>query len=142
MCKKVRYARGRPKKGQSRNIASEYYILDAKVQPNLEHIEQKRQEAGCFVLLSNVHLEGDGAQTGADLLRAYKEQYGIERNFSFLKDPLIVNDMFLNPTSRPKRIKYCNYNMLPLSEGPLWHYFCCFVSYRRFYRLAGLALYP
>jgi transposase len=95
VCKKVRYARGRFKKGQSRNIASEYDILDAKVQPNLEHIEQKRKEAGCFVLLSNVPLEGDTAQTGADLLRAYKEQYTIERNFSFLKDPLIVNDMFL-----------------------------------------------
>lgn len=30
------------------------------------------------------------------------EQYGIERNFSFLKDPLIVNDMFLK---KPVRIE-------------------------------------
>lgn len=102
VCKKVRYGRGRPKKDQSRNIASEYYVLDAKVQPNLEQIEQKRKEAGCFVLLCNVPLVGDAAQTGADLLRAYKEQYGIERNFSFLKDPLIVGDMFLK---KPERIE-------------------------------------
>jgi len=102
VCEMVRYGRGRPKKDQSRNIASEYYVLDAKVQPNLEHIEQKRKETGCFVLLCNVPLEGDAAQTGADLLRAYKEQYGIERNFSFLKDPLIVNDMFLK---KPERIE-------------------------------------
>ncbi len=102
VCEKVRYGRGRPKNDQSRNIASEHYFLDAKVQPNLEHIEQKRKEAGCFVLLCNVPLEGDAAQTGVDLLRAYKEQYGIERNFSFLKDPLIVNDMFLK---KPERIE-------------------------------------
>ncbi len=102
VCKKVRYARGRPKKGQSCNIASEYYFLDAKVRPNLEHIEQQPKEAGCFVLLCNVRLEGDGAQTGADLLRAYKEQYTIGRNFSFLKDPLIVKDMFLK---KPERIE-------------------------------------
>lgn len=98
----VRYARGRPKKNQSRNIASVHYVLDAKVRPNMEHIERKRLEAGCFVLLSNVALQGDAAQTGADLLRAYKEQHGIERNFSFLKDPLIVNDMFLK---KPERIE-------------------------------------
>jgi len=99
---KVRYTRGRPKKNQSRNVASVYYVLDAKVLPNVDHIEQKRQEAGCFVLLSNVPLQGNAAQTGADLLRAYKEQHGIERNFSFLKDPLIVNDMFLK---KPERIE-------------------------------------
>ncbi len=54
------------------------------------------------MLLCNVYLAGDGAQTGADLLRAYKEQYTIGRNFSFLRDPLIVNDMFLK---KPERIE-------------------------------------
>ncbi len=42
------------------------------------------------------------AETGAGLLQAYKEQYGIEKNFSFLKDPLIVNDIFLK---KPERIE-------------------------------------
>jgi transposase len=36
------------------------------------------------------------------LLRTYKAQDGIERNFSFLKDPLIVNDLFLK---KPERIE-------------------------------------
>jgi hypothetical protein len=31
--------------------------------------------------------------------------------------------------------------MLSVLYMPLWHYFFCFVSYRRFYRLAGLAFY-
>jgi transposase len=99
---KVRNVRGRPKKDQPPKVASVRYVLDAKVHQNIEQIERKRREAGCFVLLSNVPLQGDNAQTGADLLRAYKEQYGIERNFSFLKDPLIVNDIFLK---KPERIE-------------------------------------
>ncbi len=36
------------------------------------------------------------------ILKTYKEQYGVERNFGFLKDPLIVNDLFLK---RPERIE-------------------------------------
>jgi len=39
---------------------------------------------------------------GADLLRIYKEQDGIERNFAFLKDPLVANDVFLKT---PRRIE-------------------------------------
>ena len=35
-----------------------------------------------------------------DILRIYKEQHGIEKNFGFLKDPLIVNDLFLKKTER------------------------------------------
>jgi transposase len=99
---KVRYARGRPKKDQPREIVSVRYVVEAEVRENVDQIEQKRRAAGCFVLLSNVPLQGDTSQTQADLLRAYKEQHGIERNFSFLKDPLIVNDMFLK---KPERIE-------------------------------------
>ena len=69
---------------------------------NTELIEAKPRESGCFVLQCNVPTEGTNAKTGAELLRAYKEQYGIERNFSFLKDPLIVNDLFLK---KPERIE-------------------------------------
>lgn len=33
-------------------------------------------------------------------LQAYKEQHGVESNFSFLKEPLIVNDVFLKNPGR------------------------------------------
>ncbi|MFW6152544.1 MAG: IS1634 family transposase [Verrucomicrobiota bacterium] len=99
---KIRYARGRPPKNAPRKIASVRWIINASVVENTELIEIKRQESGCFVLLCNVPHEGVNAKTGAQLLRAYKEQYGIERNFSFLKDPLIVNDLFLK---KPERIE-------------------------------------
>ncbi len=53
-------------------------------------------------MLTNIPQQGNMAETGAELLHAYKEQHGIERNFSFLKDPLIVNDLFLK---KPERIE-------------------------------------
>lgn len=33
--------------------------------------------------------------TGIDILQNYKEQNRVERNFWFLKEPLIVYDLFL-----------------------------------------------
>ena len=33
-------------------------------------------------------------------MKTYKEQDGIEKNFGFLKDPLVVNDLFLKTPSR------------------------------------------
>ena len=35
-------------------------------------------------------------------LKAYKDQYGIEQDFGFLKDPVIVNSIFLK---KPERIE-------------------------------------
>jgi len=56
-----------------------------------------KEQAGCFVILTNVPLESLDA---ASVLRTYKGQYGIESDFSFLKDPLVVNDLFLKIPSR------------------------------------------
>ena len=36
----------------------------------------------------------------ARLLQTYKGQYGVESDFAFLKDPLVVNDLFLKTPSR------------------------------------------
>ncbi len=99
---KINYARGRPPKNGTRKVISVRYLLKAQAEEKTEEIERKRDEAGCFVLLTNVPHQGDMAETGAELLHAYKEQHGIERNFSFLKDPLIVNDLFLK---KPERIE-------------------------------------
>ncbi len=49
------------------------------------------------------------AHTGAEVLAAYKEQHGIERNFGFLKDPLLVNGLFLK---RPDRIEALGFVLL------------------------------
>ena len=99
---KVHYAQGRPPENGRRKVTSIRYVLKAQIEEKVEQIKQKREEAGCFVLLTNVCQQGDMAETGSELLQVYKEQYGIERNFPFLKDPLIVNDLFLK---KPERIE-------------------------------------
>ena len=35
-----------------------------------------------------------------EVLNTYKQQYGVEKNFSFLKEPLIANGTFLKNPSR------------------------------------------
>ena len=65
-------------------------------------LDRRRQLAGCFVLLTNVPLEGDNGYSAEKILRTYKDQHAIENNFGFLKDDQIVNAIFLK---RPERIE-------------------------------------
>jgi transposase len=58
-------------------------------------------QAGCFVLVTSLCSQKDRENFSAyELLRLYKDQDGIERNFSFLKDPVIVNSIFLKKANR------------------------------------------
>jgi len=63
---------------------------------------RQAQEAGCFVLLTNVPTQGEMAHSAGGVLRAYKEQHGVEQTFAFLNDPVIVNSLFLK---QPERIE-------------------------------------
>lgn len=76
------------------------YVLSWKLTPNTGAIEREKQIAGCFVLLTNVPLDGDSGMDGKKLLLTYKGQYGVESDFAFLKDPIVVNDIFLKKPSR------------------------------------------
>jgi hypothetical protein len=78
------------------------YGLQVTLHERAEVIARKTQETGCFVLLTNVPTAGAMAHRAGDVLRAYKEQHGIEQNYGFLKDPLIVNSLFLK---KPERIE-------------------------------------
>jgi hypothetical protein len=60
------------------------------------------EEAGCFVLLTNVPTAGNLAHSAREILTVYKEQHGTEQNYGFLKDPVIVNSLFLK---KPERIE-------------------------------------
>jgi transposase len=57
-------------------------------------------ETGCFVLLTTVPPEGEMTHSASETLRAYKEQHGVEQNFAFLKDPIMVNSLFLKKPAR------------------------------------------
>jgi transposase len=77
-------------------------ILQVTLPERSEVIPRKLQERGCFVLLTNVPTQGEMAHSAGEVLRAYKAQHGVEQNFAFLKDPLIVNSLFLK---KPERIE-------------------------------------
>jgi transposase len=96
------YGPGRPSSKQPRVVKALRYSLQVTLHEQSESIARKRQETGCFVLLTNVPTAGEMAHTARDVLQAYKEQHGIEPNYGFLKDPLIVNSVFLK---KPERIE-------------------------------------
>jgi transposase len=97
-----KYGPGRPSAKLPRVVKALRYGLRVTLHERSEVIARKRQETGCFVLLTNVPTVGEMAHQARDVLQAYKEQHGIEQNYGFLKDPLIVNSLFLK---KPERIE-------------------------------------
>jgi transposase len=96
------YGPGRPSPKHPRVIKALRYSLQVTLHERAEVVARKQQEAGCFVLLTNVPTAGEMAHRAGEVLRAYKEQHGVEQNFAFLKDPIIVNSLFLK---KPERIE-------------------------------------
>jgi transposase len=96
------YHKGRPKADGTRSLKSMKYGLKISIEPYQEAVDRLRQEAGCFVLISNTLAEGTDSVTSRELLTVYKDQHMVERNFGFLKDPVFVNALFLKS---PRRIE-------------------------------------
>jgi transposase len=94
------YAKGRPKKDQPRQITRTGYRPSCHLQERDSALERMRMDAGCFVLLTNVAKEGEFSADSGEILSLYKEQHGVEQNFSFLKDPAVVNGIFLKNEER------------------------------------------
>src|SRR5215467_2878876 len=96
------YGRGRPSAHKPRPITAMRYSLKTSIRTHTERIARREEEAGCFVLLTNVPTVGDLAHSARDILTVYKDQHGTEQNYGFLKDPVIVNSLFLK---KPERIE-------------------------------------
>ena len=94
-----KYERDRPRNGVKK-LDRMMYSVGGTVAERTSAIERFRKEAGCFVLLTNVREEGEDRCKAKDILKAYKDRHGIERNFGFLKDPVIVNSIFLKTPER------------------------------------------
>ncbi|MDX2455856.1 IS1634 family transposase [Desulfosarcina sp.] len=94
-----KYGRGRPAAGKPRPVLRYEYRLTATIREAPEKVSPLRDEAGCFVLLTNL-LDQQADWPAPELLSLYKSQIGIEKNFSFLKDPAIVNSIFLKKAER------------------------------------------
>jgi len=98
---RAKYGRGRPVKGKPRVPKGYEYLLKTKIIQDPDKIKPIRNEAGCFVLLTNLNSAGEHEKWDAQrLLRLYKDQSGVEQNFGFLKDPAVVNSIFLKKATR------------------------------------------
>lgn len=97
-----KYGQGRPSTRKPRAVKAIRYGLKPVLTARADRIATKHEEAGCFVLLTNVPKEGAFAHSAGDVLKADKEQQGVEQNFGFLKDPVIVTSLFLK---KPERIE-------------------------------------
>jgi transposase len=97
-----RYGRGRPSSHKPRTVKAMRYSLKTTIRPDTERLRRREEEAGCFVLLTNVPTAGNLAHSAREILTVYKEQHGTEQNYGFLKDPVIVNSLFLK---KPERIE-------------------------------------
>ena len=96
------YGRGRPSPHKPRSVKAMRYRLKTTIKLQTERILRLAEEAGCFVLLTNVPTAGDLAHSARGILTVYKDQHGTEQNYGFLKDPVIVNSLFLK---KPERIE-------------------------------------
>jgi transposase len=94
-----KYGRGRPAAGKPRKVLRYEYQLTATILEAPDKVNPLREEAGCFVLLTNL-VDRQENWPAEELLSLYKSQIGIEKNFSFLKDPAIVNSIFLKKAER------------------------------------------
>jgi len=94
-----KFKRGRPKKDGSRDLDRMMYSISSKL-IETDAATDLRKETGCFVLLCNVPLEGTDGYSAYEILRTYKDQYGIEQNFGFMKNTPIVNSIFLKKAER------------------------------------------
>jgi len=110
------YGRGRPSAHKPRLVKARRYRLKTTMGPHTERRVRLEEEAGCFVLLTNVPTAGALAHSPREILTVYKEQHGTEQNYGFLKDPVIVNSLFLK---KPERIEALG--LVLLLSLLLWH---------------------
>lgn len=96
------YARGRPKADGNRILKETRFGLKLSIRQYEQAITRLREEAGCFVLITNISAKGTGSISARELLTIYKDQHTVENNFAFLKDPVFVNALFLKT---PRRIE-------------------------------------
>lgn len=97
-----RYGNGRPRATEPRRIKEMRYGLKLTIQVDDAALQKAREEAGCFILLTNTKARGPHAVPARKLLTVYKDQHMVEQNFGFLKDPIFVNALFLKS---PRRIE-------------------------------------
>ena len=102
--------RGRPKKEAVPEAVTRYKLAFEQPVPDEEAIGAARRKASRFVLVSTVPTEFQGkTMDSAALLQTYKGQIRVECNFSILKDPYFVDEIYLK---KPHRVEVLGYLFL------------------------------
>ena len=96
------YGKGRPSRRQPREVKARRDGLQPGLTARADRLATQREEAGCVVLLTNGPQEGACAHGAGDVWPADQDPQGREQHFGFLKDPLMVNSLFLK---KPERIE-------------------------------------
>lgn len=95
-----RTQRGRPKQGEQVEKATRWHIAHTEIRHNEATLLMLTQKQGMFVLMTS-HVE-DEKWTSAKVLLTYKGQASAETRFRLLKDPAILDAIYLK---QPKRIE-------------------------------------
>ncbi|MBD2847985.1 hypothetical protein IDH44_22545 [Paenibacillus sp. IB182496] len=83
------------------------YVLEAAITPDEARFQKARRRASRFVLATTLPSEWRGeTMDGAALLGLYKGQIHIEMNFSFLKDPVYTDEIYLKKAEHVKVLGY------------------------------------
>jgi transposase len=97
---------GRPKQGEEPEVHITYGIELDIHDPTKEALTEWRQKEATFVLITT---ESEEKMSDQEVLAEYKGQSSVEMRFSFLKDPLFVDGIFLKT---PKRVEALGYVIL------------------------------
>ena len=95
--------RGRPQKGEQpqNTIVYHAYIQVDEVQEAMAH---EKDLASTFVLITN--LMDTAAYPDREVLKEYKEQNAVERQFRFLKQPVLLGPIFLKNNNRVEAMSF------------------------------------
>jgi transposase len=104
--------KGRPRKNEEVLTS---YLIDAKIKPNQEKIQEKRSKLGRFILATN-----DLELTPDQLLKYYKEQGTVERGFRLLKDKSFrVSDVYLKKETSVESTVKCRIKSIATTQNCL-----------------------
>jgi len=92
-----REGRGRPKKDEPSPMETVYVPKLRELVQNEEAVENEKRLLSTFVLISNAEAP---AYSDIDLLRSYKGQEAAETRFRLLKDPQLVDGIYLKTPER------------------------------------------
>ena len=96
--------RGRPPKDQPVQRVREFVITGTVGEPEPAALAREESLLGLFVLITN--LEDRTAFSARRLLEEYRDQGTVERCFSFIKDPKVVDGIFLHTPRRIEALAY------------------------------------